>query len=150
MAQEAAVARPAIQPAEAGNPTGASQGAEADTGPSAGAGNGTGPPPSSGSGGGGSGGGAGGGIGLRAQCLYCPQPTYPRIARLRGWEGTADVEVVLKPDGNVQQARIRKSSGHRVLDDAALAVARKSRFALPDGASAVSQGLIAYGFRLRN
>lgn len=96
------------------------------------------------------GGGAGGG-GLRGHCVYCPKPPYPRAALLRGWEGTADVEIIVAPDGRVSEARIHRSSGHKVLDDAAMSVARQSRFNLPqEGNSGARRGRIAYAFRLRD
>lgn len=97
----------------------------------------------------GRGGGTGTGNGLQAHCLYCPKPDYPRVARLRGWEGTADVEVLVARDGSVRDAQIHRSSGHAVLDDAAVSVALESRFKLPDANREPVRGLIAYGFRLR-
>lgn len=104
---------------------------------------------------GGSGPGRGGGAGaegaagsLRAYCVSCPEPQYPRIARARGWQGTVDVELAIDAGGAVSAASIARSSGFEALDDAALAVARQSRFHVTDGAARV--GRIAYGFRLRS
>jgi protein TonB len=45
---------------------------------------------------------------------------YPRIARMRNWQGEAQVELQLDGDGNILSSRIEKSSGHDVLDKQAL------------------------------
>jgi len=45
---------------------------------------------------------------------------YPLIARKLGLQGTATVKFNLMPDGNSQAMRIRKTSGHGILDEAAL------------------------------
>jgi protein TonB len=122
-------------------------------GQGAGSGSGTGPGRGSGSGGGtgsGTGSGRGSGAGaagdLRVLCVSCPEPPYPRIARLRGWQGVVDVEVSIAPDGNVADASVARSSGYAALDDAALASARRSRFQL--GGEGAVRGRIPYRFRL--
>lgn len=46
--------------------------------------------------------------------------SYPRRARLRGWEGTVVIALRILPDGAVTDVRISDSSGIRVLDDAAI------------------------------
>ena len=84
---------------------------------------------------------------LRAYCVTCPKPTYPRIARVRGWQGTVDVDVLIAANGSVQEATVSQSSGHEALDNAALAVARRSRFHLVKP-SPTTRGRIAYGFKL--
>jgi len=50
---------------------------------------------------------------------------YPRLARERGWQGTALVSVMLAPDGVVQGLRLVHSSGHFLLDEASLTGLRK-------------------------
>ncbi len=99
--------------------------------------------------GGGSGPGAGGGD-MRARCLYCPEPLYPRLARFRGWQGTVDVSVLLLADGTVDEVSVSRSSGYEALDRAAVAVARKSRFTPPaaSGLRPPVPGQIAYRFGL--
>lgn len=52
--------------------------------------------------------------------LLMPRLEYPRLARRRGWEGTVKVQVALGPSGLVDEARVLESSGHPVLDRAAL------------------------------
>ena len=84
---------------------------------------------------------------LRAYCVTCPKPTYPRIARVRGWQGTVDIDVLIAANGSVQEATVSQSSGHEALDNAALAVARRSRFHLVKP-SPTTRGRIAYGFKL--
>ncbi len=76
-------------------------------------------------------GGDGAGDGLRAYCRACPAPDYPSRARRQGWQGTVDVELRIAADGGVETAHVGTSSGYPALDDAALASARRSRFALP-------------------
>lgn len=55
-------------------------------------------------------------------------PLYPRIARENGWEGTVLVRVAVQPDGRPESVQVRKSSGHAILDDAAIEAVKKWRF----------------------
>jgi protein TonB len=57
-----------------------------------------------------------------------PKPFYPRIARLRGWQGVVVVHVAIDESGRAWQVTIRDSSGHPVLDDVALDTVRQWRF----------------------
>lgn len=59
-----------------------------------------------------------------------PAPRYPRLARERGWQGRVVLEVAVIGDGTVNNAKIDQSSGYRVLDQAALQVVRRWRFAV--------------------
>ncbi len=54
-------------------------------------------------------------------------PHYPRIARRRGWEGTVLLRVRVGKDGLVRKAWVERSSGHFILDQAAMAAALKWR-----------------------
>jgi periplasmic protein TonB len=45
---------------------------------------------------------------------------YPDAAREQGLSGALILDVALRPDGSVQEIIVRKSSGHKVLDDAAV------------------------------
>lgn len=58
----------------------------------------------------------------------CPPPEYPRIARVRHLEGTVLLEVDVSSAGTPLEVRIWKSSGHQVLDRAALEAVRAWRF----------------------
>ncbi len=107
--------------------------------------------PGDGAGGSGPGGpGAGNGGDQRAYCVYCPEPHYPLIARARGWQGRVDVGLFVLADGSVHDASLRRSSGYTALDEAALAVARQSRFRprLASGLPAPLHGRIEYRFEL--
>jgi len=59
---------------------------------------------------------------------YNPRPEYPREARKFGWEGTVLLIVEVLPDGNAGKIEIKESSGHSVLDRAAIQAIRKWRF----------------------
>ncbi len=138
----AAPARPAPAPPARGR-GGGDDGNGDGSGSAAAGGDGTGGGNGSGNGNG-SGSGAGGD--LRASCASCPAPDYPARARRRGWQGTVDVEVRVAGDGAVEEARIGRSSGFPVLDDAAVVVARRSRFHVA-GRTPVS-GQLRYRFLL--
>ena len=47
---------------------------------------------------------------------------YPEEARKRNISGQLVLDVALNPDGKINQITIRRSSGHRVLDDAAIRI----------------------------
>lgn len=57
---------------------------------------------------------------------------YPEEAIARGLEGEALVMLFLDANGNSVAARLERSSGHAILDDAAVAAARQVN-ALPEG-----------------
>ncbi len=63
------------------------------------------------------------------------RPAYPEIARSGGWEGTVELTLSVDARGHVSRVRLRRSSGHSVLDAAALAAARSYEFspALAEG-----------------
>jgi TonB family protein len=64
----------------------------------------------------------------RPDYIRAPHPRYPLIARQQGWEGTAVLHVEVRTDGSVGIAHVIKSSGHRVLDDAAAEAIRATKF----------------------
>lgn len=47
---------------------------------------------------------------------------YPEEARKRKLNGSLILDVALNPDGTVNQITVRKSSGHKILDDAAIRI----------------------------
>ncbi len=59
---------------------------------------------------------------------YHPPPSYPRLARQRGWQGTVEYEVKVLPDGVVGELVLKTSSGYKSLDDAARNAIAKWRF----------------------
>ena len=78
-------------------------------------------------------------------------PTYPERARRLGHEGEALVALLVATDGSVASVRIARSSGHRLLDAAALTAARRWRFdpARENGAPAEQWVEIPVQFALR-
>jgi len=71
---------------------------------------------------------------------------YPQEAAAAGLEGEALVTLYLDEAGNAQASRLERSSGHAILDEAALRAARAVR-ALPQGEA--SELLLPVRFRLR-
>jgi protein TonB len=51
---------------------------------------------------------------------------YPRMAQIRGWQGTTRVELHIDPNGTVTSSSVRESSGFEVLDKQALEMVRKA------------------------
>ncbi|WP_156995404.1 energy transducer TonB, partial [Elstera litoralis] len=51
-------------------------------------------------------------------------PIYPELARRDELEGTVRLKLIVSPSGQVEEAAILKSSGHRLLDQAAQNAAR--------------------------
>ena len=56
------------------------------------------------------------------------EPEYPLLARRRGFEGTLVVRATVAPDGKVIATDLLESSGHRVLDESALAAIGRWHF----------------------
>jgi protein TonB len=56
------------------------------------------------------------------------QPVYPQLAKKSGWQGTVVIRVVVQTNGMPGEAQIRKSSGHDILDKAAIEAIRSWRF----------------------
>jgi protein TonB len=57
-----------------------------------------------------------------------PPPQYPRLAQRRGLEGLVTLEAQIDSTGRVTDLRIFTSSGHKILDKAALKSVRNWRF----------------------
>jgi len=55
-------------------------------------------------------------------------PCYPGAARRRGWQGRVLLDVEVLRDGTVGAIAVSCSSGHRLLDEAALSAVRRWRF----------------------
>jgi protein TonB len=45
-----------------------------------------------------------------------PAPEYPAVAKRFGYEGVVRVEIRIGADGTVQQAEVKATSGHGILD----------------------------------
>jgi protein TonB len=59
---------------------------------------------------------------------YNPKPKYPSIARSRGWTGKVVLSVRVSASGESEGVSVSQSSGHDVLDDAAVAAVEGWRF----------------------
>lgn len=57
-----------------------------------------------------------------------PAPVYPERARLRGWEGLVLLSVAVDDHGFTEQVQLQSSSGHQLLDEAAIKAVKKWRF----------------------
>jgi len=66
-----------------------------------------------------------------------PAPIYPERARLRGWEGVVVLAVVVNETGHTVQVEIQASSGHEILDEAAVKAVKNWRFK-PAGVGSVT------------
>lgn len=60
------------------------------------------------------------------------------------------LDLTIEADGSVESARVHQSSGHEILDEAALEIAGRSRFRAPGetGRTAPILGRISYRFAL--
>jgi protein TonB len=75
----------------------------------------------------GSGGSGQGGFG-RPDYLHAPQPRYPATALRAGWEGTTVLRVEVFANGTPGSVQVVESSGHKVLDKAAIEAVRTAKF----------------------
>jgi len=65
---------------------------------------------------------------LRPAATDAPRPPYPRAARQRGLQGVVMVRVAVSADGLPTEVFIKESSGHPLLDEAAVEAVRRWRF----------------------
>lgn len=64
-----------------------------------------------------------------ASYLHNPKPSYPLMARRRGLQGLVRLDVKVNADGIPTAVRIKESSGHEALDEAASTAVWHWRFA---------------------
>lgn len=64
----------------------------------------------------------------RPNYLHNPPPPYPPLARRRGLTGVVVLKVRVGTDGVAREVAVRGTSGHAVLDEAAVATVSKWRF----------------------
>lgn len=57
---------------------------------------------------------------------FAKHKQYPRMAQMRGWQGTARIELQIDASGNVTSSRIAESSGYEILDKQALEMVHKA------------------------
>ncbi len=79
------------------------------------------------------------------------EPAYPERARRAGAAGVAVVRLVLSAGGAVERVELMTSSGHRLLDEAALDAARASTFTPAERARRpiAAEAVATYRFELR-
>jgi len=51
---------------------------------------------------------------------YAPRPEYPQPARKQHLEGAGIAEIHINPDGSVVSVNMLRSTGHKILDEAAI------------------------------
>ncbi len=64
----------------------------------------------------------------RPQYLTNPPPEYPEVARRRGYEGVVLLKVRILPDGTIGDIQVERSSGHKLLDEAAINTVKRWTF----------------------
>jgi protein TonB len=74
-------------------------------------------------------------------------PAYPRLAQVRGLEGLVRIKIQVSNEGLPQTTTILKSSGHKVLDQAALDVVPSWKFQARGAAYSVEKNIV---FKLKN
>lgn len=56
------------------------------------------------------------------------EPEYPREAQFEGLEGNVGMHILISDSGVVKVAKVKESSGHPILDEAAIEYTKKLRF----------------------
>lgn len=89
---------------------------------------------------------------LNADYLHNPRPDYPAQAKRMGWEGRVVLRVEVLANGNAGAVSVAKSSGHELLDEAALEAVRRWQFvpAKRDGTAVKSSVNVPITFNLKN
>jgi TonB family protein len=64
----------------------------------------------------------------RKGAIFAPRPAYPYEARKHHITGAGVCIVSVRPDGTISHAEMRPSTGHAILDNAALDAFRRWRF----------------------
>jgi TonB family protein len=65
---------------------------------------------------------------IKAATVATPQPNYPLAARRQHWTGAGVFVCHIRPDGTVASVDVRRSTGHQVLDQAAITALQRWRF----------------------
>ena len=60
--------------------------------------------------------------------LNCVEPTYPKLAIKRGYEGVLKLEITILKNGKVKDVFIKESTGFEILDKAGINAAKNSKF----------------------
>lgn len=78
---------------------------------------------------------------------------YPLVARRLGYQGNVQVAVLVEIDGSIRDITVLGSSGHDVLDAAAVRFFENTKFKTPaqlDGKSVRTLFYLQYSFRLKH
>jgi TonB family protein len=62
------------------------------------------------------------------RALYAPRPEYPLAAQKRHWTGHGVFACKIRSDGTVASVDVLRSTGHQMLDQAAITAFRQWRF----------------------
>lgn len=65
------------------------------------------------------------GYGNSISRLLAKYREYPRVALVRGWEGTVTMRLSVAPGGKLIGGQVESSSGHKVLDEQALEMVKR-------------------------
>lgn len=86
---------------------------------------------------------------INGKSVHMPTPAYPQMAKAAGVQGAVGVQLVIDERGNVISAKA--TSGHPLLQAAAVQAARQARFSptLLGGSPVKVTGVITYNFVLR-
>jgi protein TonB len=88
----------------------------------------------------------------QASPLYLsnPKPTYPPLARRRGWQGVVMISVLVLEDGSPKHIQLQQGSGYQLLDKAALKAVQKWHFvpATKDGIPTVGKVIVPVHFQI--
>ncbi|MES2320051.1 MAG: energy transducer TonB [Pseudomonadota bacterium] len=81
----------------------------------------------------------------------CVRPEYPKKALREEHQGSVELEFLIDLDGSVADSMIRKSSGHALLDAAAVKALSKCKFrpGTKDGKPARTWQSVGYDFSLK-
>lgn len=80
----------------------------------------------------GTGTGEGSGFDFNGSIVNYSEPVYPRMAIVRGIEGSLKVKIKVDSEGNAIETTLLKSSGSELLDSAAMAAIKKWQFVKRD------------------
>jgi len=64
----------------------------------------------------------------KANYAHNPKPHYPAVAKRRGWQGKVLLRVKVSAQGLSDAVAVERSSGHEMLDDAAVEAVKNWRF----------------------
>lgn len=91
--------------------------------------------------------GVGSGISFGEAVTSFKEPTYPRLALRRGIEGSLKIKISISPEGVPQEVIVLSSSGHEILDNAAVEAAKTWKFQSQTAVYSVIKTIV---FKIKN